>query len=370
MKIIILTGKFGMGHLSAAKVLQKQIMSSLPGSDVILSDLYQIAFPRHCHLLYNSYARLMLHGGKIINAAYANAVHDDKGLPKSLSNPQNMLLKKLSSYLDQQQPDMIITTYSLASRLVSDYKIKRNNHCPHITCITDVGIHNVWINPDTALYLVSSRETKCSLLRRGVPAEKIAISGMPIADKFKAIGQGRDTSLSPRRRLLIMGGGLGMMPEGKGFYRRLSRIPWLQTTIICGQNTRLYRRLLSYQLPSLEIVGCCDNVAERMGQADLLLSKPGGITTFEAVYARLPLLMFPPSLEQEIKNCRFILRNGLGELLLGQKSTYPLQISRLIQDEAALQEMSAKMMQLRKGYDETALIDYINRFLVAERRVG
>ncbi len=371
MKTIILSGKFGMGHLSAAKALQKQIEQAFPQHQTILADLYEIAFPKHCHTFYNSYTKLMLKGGKIINAAYKNAVHDDKGLPKPLNNPDNFLLKKLSAYLQQQQPDLVITTYSLASRLVSDHKKLYQQKFPHITCITDIGIHNVWINPDTALYLAASRETKGALIRQGIPDTHIAVSGIPVAREFREYKPGHLYTDQPRE-LLLMGGGLGMLPESKSFYRQLSQLNGVHTTIICGHNDKLYHRLLSQKLPNLDIIGCCDDVPERMAKADLLLSKPGGITTFEAIYSQLPMLMFQPSLQQEIKNCQFILRNGLGELLFGSKTSYAWQISKLIRDDFALGQMQKAMRQLQSGYDGNAVLRFIaeQEARLLGRRVG
>ena len=357
MKIIVLTSKFGMGHYSAAKTLTEHLQQAVPHHQTYLADFYQIAFPNHFQTIYKSYTRLMLHGGKLVNSANKSITNDEQGLPKSLKLPEQFLLHRLSSYLDQEQPDIVITTYSFASYLVSEYKRLHQGACSHITCITDIGVHNVWVNPDTSFYLVACEETKNALLKRGVDEKDIAISGIPISPAFHPINQA--AKRQKKKELLLMGGGLGMLPETKSFYKSLSDIPNLHTTIVCGKNNRLKEKLVAADLPHLTILGCIDDVAQRMAQADIFLTKRGGISTFEAIGAELPLLLFPPTLEQEIKNCNFIVRNGLGKQLSGKPSSYAEQIAFLINNELKLADIRHSMHRFRMHFDTDAVIDFI-----------
>ena len=359
MKIIVLTSKFGMGHYSAAKTLTAQIKKGAPHHQTILADFYQIIFPHHFQTVYNSYTRLMLHGGKIVNSANKSITNDTQGLPKSLKLPEHFLLNRLSSYLNQEKPDIIVTTYSLASHLVAQYLQHNNYGCSHVTCITDVGIHNVWVNPDTALYLVACEETKKALLKRGVAAQDIAISGIPIAPAFHPGSMAAKSQ--KKKELLLMGGGLGMLPENKSFYKSLSAIANLHTTVVCAKNSRLKEKLTAAALPNLTVLGCIDDVAERMANADLFLTKPGGISTFEAIGSELPLLLFPPTLEQEIKNCNFIVRNGLGKQLSGNATSYAEQIAFLINNDLKLADIRHSMHRLRMSFNAEAIIDFIDQ---------
>ena len=157
------------------------------------------------------------------------------------------------------------------------------------------------------------------------------------------------------------GGGLGMLPENKSFYKSLSAIPNLNTTVVCAKNSRLKEKLTAAALPNLTVLGCIDDVAERMASSDLFLTKPGGISTFEAIGTELPLLLFPPKLEQEIKNCNFIVRNGLGKQLSGNTTSYAEQIAFLINNDLKLADIRHSMHRLRMSFNAEAIMDFIDQ---------
>ncbi len=121
------------------------------------------------------------------------------------------------------------------------------------------------------------------------------------------------------------------------------------------------RKLTAAALPNLTVLGCIDDVAERMANADLFLTKPGGISTFEAIGSELPLLLFPPTLEQEIKNCNFIVRNGLGKQLSGNATSYAEQIAFLINNDLKLADIRHSMHRLRMSFNAEAIIDFIDQ---------
>lgn len=369
MKIIVLTSKFGMGHYSAARTLAQQIQREAPHHQTLLVDFYQLAFPQHYQTIYHSYTKLMLHGGKIVNSANRNITNEHQGLPRALKLPEQFFLHRLGAYLAQERPDIVITTYSFASYLVAAYQRSSGATFSHITCITDVGIHNIWINPGIELYLAACADTKRALLERGVNAAAVAVSGIPVDPAFHPRhSAGRRTT----KELLIMGGGLGMLPEAKSFYRALGEIPQLHTTVVCAKNSKLQERLSALASSRLTVTGCIDDVPQRMAAADLLLTKPGGISSFEAIRSELPLLFFPPVLEQEIKNCNFMLRNGLAKCLSGGLAGYAGQIEFLLHNELRLADIRHAMHLFCKSLDSDAVMEFImaKEGRMPERRAG
>ena len=370
MKIIILTGKFGMGHFSAAQNIKTMLDSAIPGQRIIIGDLYEIAFPQRHNLIYSVYGNLVKKGGKLVGMAYSNAIGENGDLPLALDIPQRYLLDKLSEYLDRQSPDLIISTYSLAARLVSLYIKNRRLTTPLITCITDVGVHNVWLNSNTSLYLTACRETADSLFEKGVSADKITLCGMPLKKEFyrKSPMHG----LSRNRELLIMGGGLGMLPGHKSFYAGIDRLANVHTTVICGNNRKLEQKLRNWNFSHITVLGKCNSVPEYMYNADLFLTKPGGISTFEAAAANLPMLLFSPSMEQEKHNLDFILSNNFGQVLSATEDI-PAQINSMINNQKLLRQISSNMRDFENSLDHFALINYVRQMkdiLETERSVS
>lgn len=359
MKILILTGKFGMGHLAAAKALAVQTQNSDLHAEVTLADLYEIAFPKRNEDIYRVYASLMSNAGKLINVAYKNAVHDDNGLPASLNPLQERIMKRLREYLLAVNPDVVITTYSLAARLVSDCRIRYGIRTRMITCVTDVGIHNVWLNPDTELYLVAAEATKASLQERGIPAEKIAVCGIPVAQQFTPAPVCK-THGNPFS-LLVMGGGIGLLPADKKLFWQLGKLDGLQITVVCGSNRKLEKRLRAIAPANMAVYGYRNDVAQLMQSADMLLSKPGGISTFEAIHSHLPLLMFAPFLEQEHKNCNFVYQHGMGEVLPTESMAAAERIAEIVRNPQILDHYRSQMKQVCDTLDNDAIIRHLQK---------
>ena len=111
-----------------------------------------------------------------------------------------------------------------------------------------------------------------------------------------------------------MGGGLGLIPHADTLLSALVATPNLHVTVITGKNEAL-RRELQQAYPSFTVLGYTDRVAEYMAKADLLLTKAGGITTFEAIHAGTPLCLLRPFLMQEEANARYVEQLGFGTVL-------------------------------------------------------
>ncbi len=358
MQILIITGNFGMGHISAAYALAARLQRDFPEADLILDDMYQIAFPKGCNNIYKTYNLLMASPcSKLLNSAYKKAVNAETQEQEAVSLLEKQALRRLTAYMDMLCPDLVITTYSLAARLLSDYKKKSGNPLPIVTCITDITSHNVWINPGTDLYLAAAEETKASLLKAGVAEQRIAVAGVPVSAAYQPRPRGKKAG-SPRE-LLIMGGGLGLLPLENEFYQGLSKIANLHATVICGHNRKLFQRLKAKNYANIEVIGYTDQVPYYMNRADLLLSKPGGITMFEAIHSELPMLAPTPFLEQEIKNAEFIAAHGMGLVLEKSPAQCLGQLEALIKSEPMLNMMRLAQRRFCHTLDEDALSAYI-----------
>ena len=101
----------------------------------------------------------------------------------------------------------------MCSGVVSGYKGHTGNAIPLITCLTDVTSHSEWIHPGTDFYLAPSPEARQALADKGVDPDRILAGGIPVRDRFDSAGRRQDGP----RQLLIMGGGLGLMPRKDSF---------------------------------------------------------------------------------------------------------------------------------------------------------
>ena len=355
MKTLILTGKFGQGHWSAAQALAERLGTA----EVV--DLMEWCCPGYARHIYRGFSLLVTHGRGLFNAYYRMT---GRAKPKDSSVPALLLQERLGQLLAQEKPDLIVATHPLCAQAVACYRQKSGSAVPLLTCITDISVHPEWIHHGTDAYLVGSEDIRRGLAEKGVPREKIIVTGIPVRAPFHAALPRPEGGT---RELLIMGGGLGMLPKKDAFYLALGALPGVHVTIITGRNEKLYQ-YLSGRYPNITVVGYTDRVWEYMSRADLMMSKPGGITLFEAISTGVPLLMPRPLLQQEINNAAFAVRRGVGVLGCDPRDARQsaAEIGRLLSDGAALERMRENMARLRGALEGEQLERLLGRLCAPE----
>ena len=343
MEILILTGKFGMGHWSAALSIQEQLERE--GHQAPVVDFGAYALPETAPALYRGFNLLVTYGGGIYNLFHRMKRNAEGEVPLA-----SQFTRRLAGLLAVTRPDVVVSTHPVCSGVVARYKAERTSALPLVTCVTDITSHSEWIHPGTDRYLVAGEDVKTALVRKGVDAERVTVTGIPVRAQFSSELRRMDGP----RQLLIMGGGLGLMPRKDSFYEALNALPGVHTTILTGKNQKLYDRLAG-KYENIEVVAFTDRVYEYMGRAHLMLSKPGGITTFEAIAAQLPMLAWEPFLEQERENARFLVAHGLGRVVPKDEEDCLAAIRACIHDDVLLERMSAAMGEMNTALRRQAI---------------
>lgn len=340
--ILILTGRFGMGHCCAAEAIRQELATTNPQADVHIIDFIDYLFPRSSEMIYRTFTHLVNRYSAVYN--YLNRAAGRCGML-----PMNVIImEKISRLLHDYHTDIVISTLPICSQCISAYKQQRGATMPLYTYITDIGAQDEWIVPHTDAYFVGSHDTKHELIRKGVCADRIHICGIPVRHDFLHLNP--KPSSSEQTELLIMGGGLGLMPSSDDFLSALSDISDIHLTVITGKNQALYTRLKA-QYPTITVVGYTDQVAQYMRNADLLITKSGGITTFEAIHCATPLYVIHPFLMQEIGNAEYIERNGIGRVLWSKSDNVIYDILSLLQNHMQLTVMKQNMEHICAGLE-------------------
>lgn len=362
MNVLILTGRFGLGHYSTALSLKQEIQGQIEDANVQIVDIVDYIIPKLGGIVYSSFNVLVRRANKLYNFFYKNTTDLDFNINMPFPN---ILIEKIEDLIYNDKPDIIISTLPFCSRIVSKYKEKTNSNLPLITCITDISVHNEWINPQTNLYLVATETVKANLIKNGTKAEDIAVIGIPVKDQFKDISIYENKNNRYTKNLLIMGGGLGLIPFHKDFYSRLNKIRNLYVTVIMGKNEKAYNKLAG-KYGNIEVIGYTNKVHEYMANADLLISKAGGITVFEAIHAELPILALCPFLEQERNNAYFIEEKNIGEVLWDKNEDIVERVLKLIYNETRLMTMEENMKQIKSNINAHLVLDMIDKIKAYE----
>ena len=235
--------------------------------------------------------------------------------------------------------DIIVTAHFLSTEVVGH--LRASGQLPKarlVTLVTDYDVHRIWLTKGVDLYCVASEYTKRRLTALGVAEERIAVTGIPVDEKFTVVRDKaairRMLGLDPAQFTVL----LSTSSFGFGPIEELaSLLKDIQLIIICGNNRELLARMTARNNPRHKINGFVGNMEEMMAAADVMITKPGGLSITEALANRLPLIFFSASPGQEAGNVRVLAEHGIG------MSERPLpeiagEIRRLAGDPAALQE--------------------------------
>lgn len=360
MNILILTGRFGQGHYSTALSLKQEIQKQMEDVNIQIVDIVDYIAPKLNGVVYSGFNIMVRRASKVYNFFYKNTIDLDFNMKMPFTN---IFIEKIENLIYEDKPDIIISTLPFCSRIVSQFKSRTSSNIPLITCITDISVHNEWINPETNVYLVATETVKANLIKNGTRAEDIVVIGIPVKDQFKNISFNENKHNNYSKNLLIMGGGLGLIPLEDSVYNRLNKVCNLNVTVILGNNEKEYNRLRK-KYHNIEVIGYTDRVHEYMANADLIISKAGGITLFEAIYSELPILALCPFLEQERNNANFIEYKNIGEVLWDKNEDIVEKTLKIIYNENKLKIMRENMRQIKLNINDRVILEIMDKVLV------
>jgi len=318
-KVLILTGNYGEGHIQVAQALYDAIVIRYPNLEPVIFD-----FMEWVHPFTNQFSRfLYLQGLKKFPQLYGYIYQKTRRVNK-LSNLMKSILAtgvgRMVKLIEEIQPSVVVSTFPLAAAVMSKLKSYGLTDIPTVTTITDHTDHSCWIYPFTDQYIVGSGVVRDSLKRLDVEENRIALTGIPIRQQFSQTLH-RDEilekyGLDPRfPTVLVMGGGCGMIGDGNSTIQEIDALPEpIQLIIVCGHNEKLRLELkekLKGSKHRIHLTGYINYVHELMVISDLMITKPGGVTTFEAIAMELPMLLYKPIPGQEQDNVKFLVRSGV-----------------------------------------------------------
>jgi processive 1,2-diacylglycerol beta-glucosyltransferase len=202
---------------------------------------------------------------------------------------------------------------------VAAYKREFDAALPVMGIVTDFVVHPFWVYKNIDAYAVATPEIRAALIARGIEPGAIGVDGIPVDPRF---GQPPADRGALRERLglpregavvLVMGGGLGLGPVASTV-RALTRSPaGLTPVVIVGKNRALQRRVSEAARrdgSDVRVLGFVHDVYDWMHAADVLVTKPGGLSTSEALAAGTPLVLLRPLPGQEERNAKYLVSHG------------------------------------------------------------
>ena len=309
-KFFILSASIGTGHSQAARAVAECIKLSHPGDharvlDFLSADTFSID-----QFLKRGYLKMLATFPLMYNQLYQNSQN------KALGNSVQSLLswsfkKRMQRLISVLKPDALLFTHPFPACAANLLKKEGLLSIPLIGLITDFDIHRLWVDKNLDGYCVATEELAEELAAQGVARDIIHVTGIPVRRSFYVAKQN-----PPEKKpgtVLLMGGGLGL-----GYItdtlKRLDKVSEIKNFIvITGQNISAYEEVASLR-PNLshavELHSYTNKVAKFMGEAELIVTKPGALTCTEALTMQLPMVLVNALPGQERANAMHLEKQG------------------------------------------------------------
>ncbi len=275
-------------------------------------------------------------------------------------------------------PHVVVSVHPLTQHIFARIlrELNLTDQVPLVTVVTDpcYGFWKGWACDDVSLYLVANNDAREQLIDYGVSPEKIKISGMPVNPKFHEVNEvdaqnaRRVFGLDPDKFTVFVNAGWiggGNIPQ---IFKELIRGELdVQAIFLAGKNEELRleaERLAKSAKFPVKVIGYSDEIEKLMQSANVMVSKLGGLTTFEALACRLPIIAdaTTPPMPQEAGTVSMIERHGAGILLRRSIDIVPT-IQNLLKDNGDYLRMKAATVGMTMPDSTDQIIREINALL-------
>jgi processive 1,2-diacylglycerol beta-glucosyltransferase len=358
-KILIISSDTGGGHRSAAAAIVAGVQKFFEGQS------YAVRVVRAVEESHSVTAKLV----SLYNWLLRNRQHWMKYLYWAVNRirpeTREFFHKRCIGYcLEQFErwcPHVVVSVHPLTQHIFARVlkELRLADRIPLVSVVTDpgYGFWKGWACDDVSLYLVASEEARLQLIDYGVAPERIKVSGMPVHPKFAYPGEEaaqaarRALGLDPERFTVFVNAGWeggGNIPQ---IFKELVRGELeVQAIFLAGKNAELKADVESMAATApfpIKVIGYSDHVEQLMAAANVMISKLGGLTTFEAFACRVPIIadVITEPMPQEAGTASLLVKRGAGVLLQKATDIVPV-IRRMIEDSAHYSAMRAATIGL------------------------
>lgn len=408
MRVLILSATTGGGHMRAANALKDFISKKDPDAVIEIADTIECISPFINKAVTGGYLYMVRKTPMVYGTVY-KTVDKNKPITKTVEFTTSALSGKLLPLIREFNPDIVVTTHPLAAEIITAIKKHGLINLPIVNIVTDFAIHQAYISDGVDAYIVSSREMVDEMVdKRGVERVRLYPYGIPIKNEFfKQIdlksafeSEGLDQSLPT---ILVMAGSFGVTDVLKIYHKIVKSPVDFQVIVITGKNEKLYdtfdkylrklsinNALLESDLAESEIweikqssrlkrltsrhkkpfkptklIYYTNEVEKYMQMADMIVTKPGGLTVSEAIATGLPLGIFKAIPGQEEQNADYLVEKNMA-VRLEKNNNCTRTITDLLEHPEKLEKMRKAVKQSSKGNSSEniylLMLDLINKY--------
>ena len=360
-RILVLSASAGAGHVRAAQAVELALRELAPTAEIQNVDVLTLTNRTFRKLYGEAYLDLVNKAPHVLGYFYdrldraPSAAHKGDRLRYLVQKLNLKPLHRLLLEPDSAAPwDVFVSTHFLPAEMIAALKRKQRLAAPQITVTTDFETHRLWVNPPCERYFTATDEGAAYLASFGVPAAAVTVSGIPIHPVFRRAPDRaallakhglKQESTGERPLVLQLAGGFGVGPIEE-IWRAIAAIERpLDLVVIAGKNEAAKKKLEraasaaradgSRSPHRTKVLGFTTEIDEWMALADVVVSKPGGLTTSEVLARGAAMAIVNPIPGQESRNSDFLLENGAA-IKINHVATLPQKLGALLADPARL----------------------------------
>lgn len=325
MNILIFYASYGGGHLNAAKSINEYILNDYKNNNLELIDCMKYVNKTVEKLTTAAYREAAKKAPWVWGKIYSDS---QKGPLAHLSTRSNKIMAiKLLKLLREKKPDLIISTHPFSSQMCSYLKRKGKITAKIATIMTDFAPHDQWLvgSDFTDYYFVANDKMKEYLMQKEINDTKIFVTGIPLSNRFLQ-KHDRKKILNNyhledgKQNILFFGGGefgLGKTRTFEIFDTLIKASSNMQIIAIAGKNEKMKAKFDEIVKKNkankrVKVLSFTNQVPELMSISDLVVTKPGGMTTTESLASGLPMIIINPIPGQEEENAEFLENKNVG----------------------------------------------------------
>lgn len=372
-RILFLTAPIGAGHTRAAQAVNKAIGRLYPGCEMRIANIFDFFHPVIGKMILGIYLKILSVVPSLYGSMYGWG-NDSRWALKTRELINAYLAGKMRRFITEYDPTAIVCTHATPAGIASCLRKDGSIDAPVLAVVTDFVVHKLWVYPTIDYYYVAGQPLRDYLNSNGIPYSKSLSTGIPVDSDFfsqrpASPDSAPDLGLTPDLPvILIMGGGAGVLPMEEIIMACQNIEQPIQIIAVAGQNKTLFNQLTARQKDfkqSVRILGYVNNVPELMAMAQIIITKPGGMTSAEALCAGVPMIIYKPIPGQEEANTSYLVKqqvaeqvDSLAELqtalnrLLSEKTeahSSRRQRSLLLARPLAADEIASHILKLTKG---------------------
>ena len=358
-KVLIFYASYGGGHLSAAKSIKQYIDENFEDVQTNMIDCVKYVNKSFEKVTTAAYREMAKKAPWAWEKVYYKS--QDGLLAKVSSDSNKIMAVKMAKLFREYKPDVVISTHPFGSQMTAYLKKKNKTNCVLATVLTDFISHDQWLigSEFHDYYFVATEEMKQEVINSGVDENKIYITGIPVSKRFlqsynkDEIYKSFDLVPNKKTVLFFAGGEYGLGKDRTiSILDTLTTFNDIQVIAIAGKNAKIKKAFeeivdKNNKNDSIKVLPFTDKVPELMNIADLVITKPGGLTVSESLVSSLPLLLINPIPGQEEKNAEYL--EDRGAAIWIRKSSDPKDIiDSVLSNEKRLNYMKENSIKLAK----------------------